>query len=350
MAKTAQQKSVLTLLRQSSVALSLRDIEQKINQEVSGRTLRRWLAGWMVENKVRKTGAGPSTLYQYISQPEDLETLVQASDSFAFLEGLDADLRTGLLSQIRDLWTHTSTALEGNTLSLGDTHFILEEGLTISGKPIKDHQEVRGHARAIELLYQAVGRPVSEQLVFALHRAVQTDYIDDIYNPIGAWKIESNGTHVVGQDNRQHFVEYALPLFVPKLMVEVLDCINSIEADEVSLDNAAAIYGKIHMGIVHIHPFWDGNGRMARLLANIPLLKAGLPPLVISQETRRVYIQVLSKYQLQIGQLTSTSGVWPDPELLNEFSEFCASNYASTKELVNEALVIQLAKGLWLIF
>ena len=341
MAKTTQQKSVLTLLRQSPMVLSLRDIEQKINWEVSGRTLRRWLAGWAVENKIRKTGAGPSTLYQYIPQSEDSTTLVEASDSFAFLDGLDTDLRVGLLSQIRDLWTHTSTALEGNTLSLGDTHFILEEGLTISGKPIKDHQEVRGHARAIELLYQGVGRPVSEELVFALHRAVQTEYMDDIYKPIGAWKIESNGTHIVGQDNRQHFIEYALPLFVPTLMAEVLDFINSIEPDQVSLDNAAAIYAKVHMGVAHIHPFWDGNGRMARLLANIPLLKAGLPPLAISQHTRRVYIQVLSKYQLKIGQLTSTSGVWPDPELLIEFSGFCASNYASTKELVNEALVIQ---------
>ena len=51
-----------------------------------------------------------------------------------FLEGLDEDIKTNLLEQLRVLWTHESTALEGNTLSLGDTAFVLREGLTISGK------------------------------------------------------------------------------------------------------------------------------------------------------------------------------------------------------------------------
>ncbi len=68
-----------------------------------------------------------------------------------FLENLDKDLQTALIIQLRNLWTHTSTAIEGNTLTLGETAFVLEEGLTISGKPLKDHEEVVGHARAIDL-------------------------------------------------------------------------------------------------------------------------------------------------------------------------------------------------------
>jgi len=62
--------------------------------------------------------------------------------------GLDPDLRTALLAQIRDLWTHGSTAIKGNSLTLGETKFVIEEGLTVSGKPLKDHQEVIGQARA----------------------------------------------------------------------------------------------------------------------------------------------------------------------------------------------------------
>ena len=69
------------------------------------------------------------------------------------LKDLDRDLKKALLVQLRNLWTHTSTAMEGNTLSLGETAFVLEEGLTIAGKPLKDHQEVVGHARAIDLVY-----------------------------------------------------------------------------------------------------------------------------------------------------------------------------------------------------
>lgn len=67
---------------------------------------------------------------------------------FKFLSDLDKDLQKVLLIQLRNLWTHTSTAIEGNTLTLGETAFVLEEGLTISGKPLKDHQEVVGQIRA----------------------------------------------------------------------------------------------------------------------------------------------------------------------------------------------------------
>jgi len=341
MAKSTQKHAILTLLKQASGPLSLRDIASKINHEASSRTLRRWLADWEAGNKVKRSGAGPSTTYQAISNPAEAVPPFSASDSFAFLADLDPDLRRVLLNQIRDLWTHSSTALEGNTLSLGDTHFILQQGLTVSGKPIKDHQEVRGHARAIEVLYQCIDRPLSHDVIFALHRAVQTEYLDDIYKPIGAWKVEANGTHVVGSDNKQSFIEYALPLFVPKLMAEVLDAINATSVDDVTLDNAAVIYAKIHMGIAHIHPFYDGNGRIARLLANIPLLKSGLPPLVIPKEQRRVYIETLSKYQISIGQLTSTSGVWPAPDQLREFEAFCASCYGSTKDLMEEIFKLQ---------
>ena len=75
-----------------------------------------------------------------------------------FLKNLDSDLKSALKAQLRDLWTHTSTAIEGNTLTLGETKFVIEEGLTVSGKPLKDHHEVVGHARAIDLIYAMVGK------------------------------------------------------------------------------------------------------------------------------------------------------------------------------------------------
>ncbi len=68
-----------------------------------------------------------------------------------FLESLDKDLQQTVLNQLRDQWTHSSTAIEGNTLSLGDTKFILDEGLTVSGKPIKEHNEIIGHAKVMWL-------------------------------------------------------------------------------------------------------------------------------------------------------------------------------------------------------
>lgn len=92
-----------------------------------------------------------------------------------FLSNLDRDLQVSVRNSLRDLWTHTSTALEGNTLTLGDTSFVLNEGLTIGGKSLKDHQEVLGHAKAIEIVYELLAvlvpalvsnfRPVDERIL-----------------------------------------------------------------------------------------------------------------------------------------------------------------------------------------
>lgn len=104
-----------------------------------------------------------------------------------FLNGIDKDLWDALLIQLRNLWTHTSTAIEGNTLTLGETAFVLEEGLTISGKPLKDHEEVVGHARAIDLVSDLLQSktPFMEKALFFLHKAVRTGIIVDVYKPVG---------------------------------------------------------------------------------------------------------------------------------------------------------------------
>lgn len=341
MANQTLHQAALALLKHSVKPLSLAEISQQLNEEVPHRTLRRWLSKWVTEAVVARTGTGRATRYRYIEQFNERDVRSPHPFPFSFLKSLDNDLKTSLINQIRDLWTHTSTAIEGNTLSLGDTHFILEQGLTISGKPIREHQEIIGHAKAIELLYQCLDKPLTEAIVFDLHRAVQTESIFDIYKPNGAWKVEPNGTHALSPNGQQIFIDYALPVFVPALMEEIIQAINSIESEQVKLCNAHVYYAKIHMGIAHIHPFWDGNGRIARLLANIPLLKAGLPPLVIPQQQRRIYIQSLANYQITLGQLNKGTGVWPDSTLLDEFSDFCAACYNKTKELVDAAFETQ---------
>jgi len=332
MAKHALQVIVLSLLRSTERPLSIADIARRSGTNINPRTLRRWLSDWVDEGVLARSGKGRATRYEFIAKDDDVAKP-------GFLYGLDDDLRRELLAQVRDLWTHNSTALEGNTLSLGDTHFVLEEGLTVSGKPVRDHQEVVGHARAIDLLYLSLNEPLTADIVFALHKAVQTAPVTDIYKPQGAWKLEPNGTYAIGPDGEQVFIEYALPVDTPSLMFELIDAVNS--ADSITIDNAHEIYARIHMGTVHIHPFWDGNGRIARLLANIPLLRAGLPPLTIPQADRRQYIRLLANYQIGVGQLKRSTGVWPEPEKLRDFSEYCRANYSSTRDLVAAAFAVQ---------
>lgn len=329
MAVKGEKEIILAVFNQNEHALSLPELLVKIDHSVPERTLRRWLSQWVDEGTLQKNGHRRSTRYQ-------LNT-ISTEPAFQFLEGLNTSKKNALLNQLRDLWTHTSTAIEGNTLTLGDTHFVLEEGLTISGKPIKDHQEVIGHAKAINILYQNLNKPLTEESIFDLHKAVQTENVTDIYKPNGAWKVETNGTYVVTKDNQQIYIEYALPKDVSYLMREIVVTINSANQKKIKIDNAHNIYAKLHAGIAHIHPFWDGNGRIARLLANVPLLRAGLPPIVIPDEERKIYIQLLAQYQLSTGQISHETGVWPKLTLLTEFKELIEHCYSITKSLVEKA-------------
>ena len=263
-----------------------------------------------------------------------------------FYEHLDPDIKTILLAQIRNVWTHNSTSLEGNSLTLGETCFILEEGLTIQGKPLKDHNEVYGHARAIELIYALLNTSsdtISKQAVFDLHETVLTGRIRDVEQPVGAWKKQANYTTYIGQDNKQAWREYPVPGHIDGLMSQWLDSLNASLANRHSRSKAAAIYADLHLDFVSIHPFFDGNGRMARLLANLPVLKSGFPPIVVPEQDRYQYKLVLSNYQNTIPDLANLSDLkqLPDNQEKHDFVVLCAGYWQETLELLDKANAIQ---------
>ena len=258
---------------------------------------------------------------------------------FAFLKDLDNDIREALLVQLRNLWTHTSTAIEGNTLTLGETAFVLEEGLTISGKPLKDHEEVVGHAKAIDLVYDFIRRKsdLTEKDLFDLHNAVQTERIIDVYKPVGAWKAEPNSTVIVSGDDQIIF-EYASPKDVPELMQSWLALFqNTCKEKTLNREEALTAYVFLHISFVRIHPFWDGNGRIARLIANVPLIRTGYPPIIIPKGRRQEYIEALSEYHIAVGTVTARSELLPDVDKLDRFKRFCAESWSDSIKLVDEA-------------
>jgi Fic family protein len=243
------------------------------------------------------------------------------------------------------LWTHGSTAIEGNTLSLAETHFVLSEGLTIKGKPLRDHNEVVGHARAIELLYAMRQREVSETDLFDLHRAVQTDTLTDILRPNGAWKREPNGTYGIASDGQRIFIEFALPEDVPRLMREWIDALNAVDLT-LPATSLTEVYARLHVGFTAVHPFWDGNGRLARILSNLPLLKAGHPPLLIDSGARQDYIAALNAYSAKAGRPTLQSALWSaGEESWHEFTAFCSDQYRIVQTIVDEAWAVQRQRG-----
>ena len=256
-----------------------------------------------------------------------------------FFNGLDKDLCKALLIQLRNLWTHTSTAIEGNTLTLGETAFVLEEGLTISGKPLKDHEEVVGHARAIDLVYDLIQNktPFTEKELFSLHKAVQTDIIIDVYKPVGGWKKEPNSTVAV-VDDKQVVFEYGPPGDIPLLMKSWFELYREIDQSLKPNDRQQALlaYVQLHVSFVRIHPFFDGNGRLARLIANVPVLKSGLPPVIISQKQRKQYIDALSAYHFSVGQIKAGEPLLPDQDALQPFTAFCEQAWWESLALVED--------------
>jgi len=261
-----------------------------------------------------------------------------------FLSNLDQDLQLSVRNALRDLWTHTSTAIEGNTLSLGDTAFVLNEGLTIGGKSLKDHQEILGHAKAIEIIYDLITKEIiiADDL-FRLHQAILTEVVIDIYKPVGGWKEEPNGTYSINEEGKTTYIEYAKPNDVLELMNRWLEFLNSF-SDELDEQEALVAYSKLHLSFVGIHPFFDGNGRLARLLSNIPVLRSGHVPIMIDRTRRQEYIARLSAYQYKIGQINKSAQLIENNETYAEFERFCGSCWQISLAVVQQAYDAQIKR------
>ena len=170
--------------------------------------------------------------------------------------------------------TYTSNALEGNTLTRSETAIVLEKGITVSGKPLKDHLEATGHRDALGYMRELARQrePVRETDVRNLHRLVLGHV-----SPQEAGKYSGHERTITGSS-----LVLPSPAEIPALMQSFVAWLAAApETVETAFD--------AHERLVVIHPFSDGNGRTARLLMNLLLLRQGFPPLVILPEQRPTY-------------------------------------------------------------
>ena len=277
--------------------------------------------------------SGTRELLKVIRKSMDF-TLRENKKIGLFLKGLDTDLQEILKKRIRDEWTHDSNAIEGNTLTLGETSFILNEGLTISGKSLREHDEVLGHANAIEIVYHLANIPyLSEEDLFKLHRAVMTNAPFDIDNPVGAWKRRENGAYW-----GREYIPYPPPSEIAGLMVKWLEMYNSLYDPETPTE-AVKIYTQIMVTFTAIHPFFDGNGRMARLLANLKVIRQGFVPITIDSSSRFKYLEIIKNFNLtQPRTGLTTTGDY------SQFESFIYSEWQKTLKIVDEIREIQRSR------
>jgi Fic family protein len=191
-------------------------------------------------------------------------------------------LEPRLLETLRLDWeiTHTynSNAIEGNTLTLGETKAILLDGITIGGKPLREHLEAVNHRSAMRLMQQLSVQqtPILETEILGLHRHILTGIQDG-----DAGRYRNTRVRVVGSSRI-----FPNPLKVPELMQQF---VSSVDSHQHPVLQAS----RVHFGLVHIHPFADGNGRTARLLMNLLLLRHGYPPALVPLEVRARYYDAL---------------------------------------------------------
>jgi Fic family protein len=177
--------------------------------------------------------------------------------------------------------TYNSNAIEGNRLSLKETFLVLEKGMTIGGKSVKEHLEAVNHKEAILFLEKLANKKteIKESDILQLHAIIMS-------------KIDPQNAGFYRQV--QVFItlsEHRPPSFkeLPKLMERVLKELNSKEEGGKAIESAT----RLHHLFVWIHPFADGNGRAARLLTNLRLMRATFPPIVLQKKIRMTYYRAL---------------------------------------------------------
>lgn len=170
--------------------------------------------------------------------------------------------------------TYTSNAIEGNTLTAAETRMIIEHGITIGGKPLKDHLEAVDHFEALHYVRDLarLAVPLRETDIRNLHRLVMQRS-----DPETAGRYANQGRYVETDSGRYHFPS---PAEVPALMGDFPQWLGTAVAIPETAFTA-------HRRLVEIHPFDDGNSRTARLLMNLVLLRGGYPPVAVRPQIGR---------------------------------------------------------------
>lgn len=180
-------------------------------------------------------------------------------------------------------WTYNSNSIEGNTLTLRETQMVLQEGITVKGKSLREHFEAKNHEKAIDYLYSLVHENYTLRSIdiLSLHELVLRMIEDEF-----AGRIRNGGVRITGAN------------FVPPnankvsdLLDELIDFVNTNPLGLNDIEVATVFHHKL----VWIHPFFDGNGRTVRLAMNLLLMRKGFPPAIILKNDRKKYYDALNQ-------------------------------------------------------
>ena len=217
------------------------------------------------------------------------------------LRPLPADVVGRIEQKLRLDSNYHSNAIEGNSLTLGETRSLILHGLTAHGKPMRDHLDIEGHDEAVKAIEDAVKRneELNEVFIRNLHKVLLKEpYENDAITPegqptkrlisIGDYKTQPN--NVLTSTGEIYY--FAPPEQVKPAMNDLIDWYRKKEKEG---EHPIVMAATVHYRFVRIHPFDDGNGRMARLLMNMILIKHGYTVAIVPIQERNQYINSLEQ-------------------------------------------------------
>lgn len=178
-------------------------------------------------------------------------------------------------------YTHNSTAIEGNTLSLIQTKAVLEDGISIGGKTLREIYEVVNHQKAFRFIKKCIaeGKPLDEKIVKDIHALLMENIL-------------------IGGVYRTEEVRISGAKHKPPAPSGMYKQIKNFYADMPyrAESNAVELAAWTHAEFVKSHPYVDGNGRVSRMIMNYQLMANGFLPVSIAKENRLEYFEVLEDY------------------------------------------------------
>jgi Fic family protein len=180
-------------------------------------------------------------------------------------------------------WTYNSNGIEGNTLSLRETQMVLQEGITVKGKSLREHFETHNHDKAIDYLFSIINDDYKLRSIdiLSLHRLVLRSIEEDF-----AGRIRNGGVRITSANFTPPNANK-----VSDLLDELIDFVNTNPQQLNDIELATVFHHKL----VWIHPFFDGNGRTVRLAMNLLLMRSGFPPAIILKNDRKKYYEALNQ-------------------------------------------------------
>ena len=276
-----------------------------------------------------------------------------ALENWQKLQPLSEEDRTRLRRRFTVDFNYNSNHLEGNTLTYGQTEILLLFGKVIGEAELKDVQDMTASNVALKMMEEESGVkdiPLTQNFIITLHRTLlREDYT--VYRSLPGGVQTSYTVHAGQYKTRPNSVitrygdrfEYASPEETPALMANLVDWYNQAEQEGVLSPAELAIV--FHYRYIRIHPFEDGNGRIARMMVNYILARHGYPMIVVRSRSKKEYLEALHRADLKVGSAPE-DGANASLKDIRPFHKYM--NSLMTEEIENDVLfVTEKSNNVW---